>query len=113
MPIKPHNTEEEYFARENALRREKIAKAEAKKAEEAKREELKKLHWMHCPKCGLDLETTHFRGIEVETCRSCKGVWLDHGDIEQAALEAPESEKKSAWVRAVLGIFEPSKKSKK
>lgn len=56
MPRKPHATEEEYFARQQALKREKLAKEEAARRAREEREALKKLHWMRCPKCGQELK---------------------------------------------------------
>lgn len=38
---------------------------------------------MLCPKCGNKLETIEKRGIEVDYCESCKGVWFDFKEIEQ------------------------------
>ena len=38
---------------------------------------------MKCPKCGSDLKTVESRGIEVDVCDNCKGVWFDLSEIEQ------------------------------
>ncbi len=42
---------------------------------------------MNCPKCRIDTMTkeTH-EGIEVDRCPSCKGLFLDHGELD-ALLE--------------------------
>jgi len=37
---------------------------------------------MLCPKCGNRLETIEKRGIEVDYCLECKGVWFDLQEIE-------------------------------
>ena len=37
---------------------------------------------MLCPKCGNKLETIEKRGIEVDYCASCKGVWFDLQELE-------------------------------
>ena len=82
MPNKPSGQEEEYFAR---LEFEKKKKAEAENharmAEEEKRE-LKELHYMHCPKCGMNLITIDYKGIAVDRCSGCEGIWLDAGELE-------------------------------
>lgn len=38
-----------------------------------------------CPKCGTRLVTTRQHGILVEECPGCRGVWLDHGELELLA----------------------------
>ncbi|HEY3452378.1 MAG TPA: zf-TFIIB domain-containing protein [Myxococcales bacterium] len=107
MPGKPHHSEDEYFVREEALKKQKLALAEAKKLVVEQREELKKTHWMHCPKCGMTLHTLEFKGVEIDRCFNCKGTWLDEGELEKIA--AHDNARKGAWVKSVLGIFEPTK----
>ncbi len=82
MPNKSSQQEEEYFAR---LEFEKKKKAEAENharmAEEEKRK-LKELHYMHCPKCGMNLITIDYKGIAIDRCSGCEGIWLDAGELE-------------------------------
>ena len=82
---KPSTTEEEYFAREEAERRQREALEQARHMEEAERKRLKDLHYMKCPKCGMDLQTTLFRGVQIDKCYHCHGMWLDDSEIEQLA----------------------------
>ncbi len=42
---------------------------------------LRELHWMHCPKCGQELATEECDSVEIDVCPSCKGVWLDAGEL--------------------------------
>ncbi len=51
----------------------------------AEREALRKLHLMHCPKCGMELSEITFRGVKVDKCFACGGVWLDDGELEELA----------------------------
>ena len=37
---------------------------------------------IRCPKCRTDMEQVDFEGVEVDRCRSCKGLWFDAGEIE-------------------------------
>ncbi len=46
---------------------------------------LRKLHWMRCPKCGMPLDEITFRGVKIDKCLSCGGVYLDDGELEQVA----------------------------
>ena len=93
MPVKPSEKEEEYFARLEYERRKKIEQEklieeslsgederEKKLDEEKKR--LKELHYMKCPKCGMQLIEIDYRGIKVDKCSGCEGIWLDAGELE-------------------------------
>jgi Zn finger protein HypA/HybF involved in hydrogenase expression len=82
MPDKPSEKEDEYFAR---LEFEKKKKQEQEKhlklaAEEKNR--LQELHFMRCPKCGMELIEIDYKGIKVDKCSECEGVWLDAGELE-------------------------------
>jgi ribosomal protein L37AE/L43A len=82
MPGKPSEKEEEYFAR---LEFERLKKKEEERqrnlaAEEKKR--LKELHHMQCPKCGMKLVEIDYKGIKIDKCSVCEGVWLDAGELE-------------------------------
>ncbi|MCA9695461.1 MAG: zf-TFIIB domain-containing protein, partial [Myxococcales bacterium] len=51
--------------------------------DEDERKRLKDLHWMHCPKCGDDMAEVQFRGVQIDKCFACGGVYLDDGELEQ------------------------------
>jgi hypothetical protein len=82
---KPSTEEEEYFAREEAQKRHKLAVEAARALEETERAARQKLHYMKCPKCGYDLETVKFRDVAVDKCFHCNGTWLDAGELERLA----------------------------
>ena len=85
MPVKPSEKEEEYFAR---LEFEQRKKAEAEKLTKLNEQEIKKLkelHYMHCPKCGQHLIEIDYKGIAIDKCSHCDGVWLDAGELEQVS----------------------------
>jgi hypothetical protein len=101
MPVKPSDSEEEYFKKQEI---EKLRKARAeatKQIAEQERQQLKKLHWMHCPKCGLDLNEVDYRGVKVDTCFSCGGMYLDHGEIDKVL----EFEEPGAFGRMASYLF--------
>ena len=79
MTDKPSRNEDEYFAREEREKLEKQRAAALKAAQETER----KTHYMKCPKCGHDLKTEEFHGIQIDRCPSCHGVWLDAGEMDQ------------------------------
>ncbi len=79
--------EEEYFARldkeQSAKMREILAIEKAKSA----REERQKLHYMRCGKCGGEMNTHAFRGVDVDICGECGAVLLDPGELQTLAGE--------------------------
>jgi Zn-finger nucleic acid-binding protein len=42
---------------------------------------------MRCPVCEDQLRPLERNGVEIEMCPSCKGVWLDRGELD-ALLES-------------------------
>lgn len=36
-----------------------------------------------CPKCQNMLKTVDKGGVHIEQCESCRGIFLDHGELEQ------------------------------
>ena len=38
-----------------------------------------------CLKCTGILDKTHVDDVEVDHCRDCGGLWLDHGELERIA----------------------------
>jgi len=67
---KASDTEEEYFARENAERLRKLAAEQKKSLADSEREKLRKLHHMRCPKCGMELQEISVRGVQVGGIRA-------------------------------------------
>jgi len=43
---------------------------------------------MNCPRCNTALERGKRRGIDMELCPSCKGMWLSRQELEQLEDEA-------------------------
>lgn len=82
---KPTTAEEEYFAREEIEKRYKLAKELELRQKAEDLAALKAAHFMKCPKCGHDLSTIQFRGIDVDRCFHCHGTFLDEGELEKLA----------------------------
>lgn len=83
MPIKPNEQEEEYFARLEFERRKRaLAEQESRNADE---ERLRVLSVARdrCPRCGAVLVPVPYRGVELDKCSRCEGVWLDCGELER------------------------------
>jgi uncharacterized paraquat-inducible protein A len=99
---KPSHSEEEYFAREDALKKEKLARDLHRQLEQEHKDELKKLHHMRCPNCGMELHPIQYRGMEMARCFGCGGHFLYAGELEK--LSEPEQ---GAVMSSVLNWFKP------
>lgn len=38
---------------------------------------------MNCPKCNKPLEAKNYKGIEVDACDNCEGMWLNSEELDQ------------------------------
>lgn len=100
-PYNRSDKEEEYFAKKEA---EKLKLAALKHAEELAEEEkkrLKELHFMKCPKCGMDLEEIEFGVVHIDKCFSCGGLYFDEGELEQVL----EDEADDSFLCRITRIF--------
>src|ERR1041385_7333787 len=85
MPDKPSRNEEEYFAKRDAeLWRQQRASAQKTAAEAERRS-----HYMKCPKCGYDLITGEWHGVQIDQCTHCHGLWFDAGAAESVVAPPP------------------------
>jgi len=100
---KPTKTEDEYFAREDAEKAKRLKEQLKGESLEEQKQNIKTICYMKCPKCGGDLTEVVFRGIKIDRCTSCNGVWLDDGELEK--LAGPE-EKSS--IREIINLFKAS-----
>jgi hypothetical protein len=80
---KQSTNEDRYFAE----RDQELVEKHRKEKELRKREEEKKLHHMKCPKCGSDLKEIKFKGLLLDKCGECEGLWFDKGELQQLLKE--------------------------
>ena len=81
MPMKPYKNENEYIWVQELQQRMAKLKEQQQAESEAEKLHLKEAHWMHCPKCGQKLAMEKCGTVEMDVCPSCKGVWLDTGEL--------------------------------
>ncbi len=105
-PGKPSTSEDEYFVREDAEKKRRIALQAKKEKESAELKRLRDLHFMHCPKCGLQMQEVKLRGVDVDVCFSCNGIFLDQGELEHLEKHEPKG-----VMSAILNWFKPETKS--
>lgn len=83
MIKKPSEKEEEYFKRQEIEKLKKMQEEKEKKLKEEEKKKLKELHWMKCPKCGMDMQEIEYKKIKIDKCFSCEGIFLDKGELEE------------------------------
>jgi len=90
MTFQKLKEEEEYIARKELERKKKIEEEKQKLLAVEEKNRLKELHQMCCPKCGMKLVEVDYKGIKIDECSGCMGVWLDTGELESVTkLEKP------------------------
>ncbi|MCL5978558.1 MAG: zf-TFIIB domain-containing protein [Nitrospirae bacterium] len=83
--MRPSEREEEYVARMEYERKKKLEHEKHLKLAEEEKKRLKDLHFMRCPKCGMELIEIDYKNIKIDKCSECEGIWLDAGELEAVA----------------------------
>ena len=68
--------------KERKKERKKIEEERQQKLGRDEKDRLRELHYMKCPKCGMGLTEIDYRGIKVDRCSGCEGLWFDAGELE-------------------------------
>jgi serine/threonine protein kinase len=60
-----------------------------------------------CGKCGGEFRSLFIEGLIIDRCSSCRGVWLDHGEVERLLESRTELKKlqPKASTRAPLDVL--------
>lgn len=51
---------------------------------------------MRCPLCNVSMREVPRRGVKIDVCPECRGVWLDAGEMEKL-LEGAERWEEEDW----------------
>lgn len=81
--MKPSEREEEYMARTEYAKKRKLEEEKHQQLAEEEKKQLRELHYMRCPKCGMELIEIDYKAIKVDKCSECEGIWLDAGELEE------------------------------
>ena len=93
--------EDEYFARIEFEKRQKRIEEKQQDMQKSEKEKLKDLHWMNCPKCGMEMIEIDFEGVKVDKCSSCLGIYFDDGELGQLTQNTEKG-----FLRRLYSIFE-------
>ena len=50
-----------------------------------------------CPNCSTMMRTNQRYGVDIDFCTSCKGIWLDRGEIEKIANASKRYDERPAY----------------
>ncbi|CAN5397264.1 hypothetical protein BH09GEM1_BH09GEM1_27850 [soil metagenome] len=84
-PGKPSQNENEYFARQDA----EWLKAQRAKLNANRAAKESKPSGMRCPRCDGELREREFHDVLIDVCASCRGIWLDAGEMHMLAHVNP------------------------
>jgi hypothetical protein len=87
MAVKPTEQEDEYFARLEFERRRKALDESGARPAGENQPEVASGAGGRCPKCGAALIPVPYRGIELDKCSQCQGVWLDFGELDRVVAD--------------------------
>lgn len=83
-----YDSEEAYFDHQSAelvrehraaLDRDRMGQPAAQGHEE---------HWMVCPRCGSTLREIEVKGVRLDQCSGCQGIYFDAGELDLFVQEA-------------------------
>ncbi|OED43405.1 hypothetical protein AB833_03930 [Chromatiales bacterium (ex Bugula neritina AB1)] len=63
---------------------------------------------MKCPNCDIALMMTDRKGIEIDFCTQCRGVWLDRGELDKI-VELTVEERTVAIKNSQTNDWRPAK----
>ena len=79
--------EEDYFRKQDQEKLRAMREETESKKSAAEAEDRRQRHHFKCGKCGSDMSTQIFKGVEIEVCGECNAVLLDPGELEQLVGE--------------------------
>ncbi len=77
--------EDEYFRKLDQEAKARLQRKLMLEQADHARKERAALHRNRCGKCGGEMHSNVFRGLEIEVCQDCAAVLLDPGELEQLA----------------------------
>ncbi len=53
---------------------------------------------MNCPRCDVGLDEKSFKGIEIDHCPQCKGLWLDFHELDQLEDHSMDDDERKGMI---------------
>lgn len=58
---------------------------------------------MDCPRCRIEMNAIEFKGVELDQCSDCEGVWFDHGELETVRESSTNEVNSSGLAKSMEG----------
>lgn len=97
--MKPSSNEEDYFAREEIIKKKKMSAEVLSRYRDEERQRLKDIHFMHCPKCGMEMHEMAYKGVLIDKCYACGAIALDDGELEKLGGGG------ASLIQSLIGVF--------
>ncbi|HYC53847.1 MAG TPA: zf-TFIIB domain-containing protein [Candidatus Binatia bacterium] len=55
-----------------------------------------------CPRDATALVLREQDGVTLDECPACKGLWMDHGELDQLLSKRKDEAWMTRWIRSVL-----------
>lgn len=52
---------------------------------------------MNCPNCKTNLHISERQGVEIDFCPTCRGVWLDRGELDKIIQRNTNESRVAPW----------------
>ncbi len=59
-----------------------------------------------CPNCSTMMRVNQKYGVDIDFCPSCKGIWLDRGEIEKIANASKRYDEDPAYSNEHPGNYD-------
>ncbi|MBA4418621.1 MAG: hypothetical protein C0392_12050 [Syntrophus sp. (in: bacteria)] len=83
--MKPTEHEDEYIAKMEFEKKRQIVAEKHQVLALTEKDRLKELHYMSCPKCGMELIEVEYKETKIDECSECRGIWLDAGELSRVS----------------------------
>ena len=66
---------------------------------------------MKCPKCDDTLSIGERNGVEIDYCVTCRGIWLDAGELDKiidrsGAFDKTQRDDNESWWERILDLID-------
>lgn len=99
MTVTKRQNEEEFFAKTDIEKKRLLADEIQSQYRREEQQKLKDIHFMHCSKCGMELQSLVFKGVIMEKCYSCGAVVLDEAELDKLAGT------EGSLISSIVGLF--------
>ena len=61
---------------------------------------------MNCPRCHAALYVEKYKGVEIDRCPSCKGMWLEYHELDQLEDKEMDDDDMKGLVTEIMSGYD-------